>query len=587
MPIRQLPPQLINQIAAGEVVERPASVVKELVENSLDAGARRIDVELQSGGLKLCRVTDDGLGIEKGELNLALARHATSKMSSLTDLEHIASLGFRGEALPSIASVSSLRLVSRHRSSDEAWAVEVANGETAVAQPAAHPQGTSVEVRDLFFNVPARRRFMKTERTEFAHVRRILERIALSRFGTAVRLTHNQRTILDLPVADTPQEQERRIAKLCGDPFLEHALRIEHVADGMRLWGWIARPTFSRSQADLQHVLLNGRVVRDKVVASAVRRGYADVLFHGRFPAYVLYLEMDPELVDVNAHPAKQELRFRDSRPVHDFIRRSVESALAETQAGAESSPPAEFNRRVISGPARPQQPGLGLRSSSPAAIRESLATYGALSARPQNPVADPSAEVPPLGFALAQLHGIYILAQNEAGLIIVDAHAAHERITYEKLKTEYSRGSLQAQPLLVPLRVSVSGAEADVLEGEQACLDRLGLSISRTGPETVTVRAVPAILRDGDTDALLRDLIADLRTGAGEGRLEQRVDEMLASMACHGSVRANRVLGVPEMNAILRDMETTQRSDQCNHGRPTWSALSLQDLDRLFARGR
>ncbi len=587
MPIRQLPPQLINQIAAGEVVERPASVVKELVENSLDAGAKRIDVELQSGGLKLCRVSDDGLGIEQADLSLALARHATSKIASLDDLEHIASLGFRGEALPSIASVSSLRLVSRHAASDQAWAIEVSNGQGEAAEPATHPPGTSVEVRDLFFNVPARRRFMKTERTEFAHVRRIVERIALSRFGTALRLTHNQRRVLDLPAANTSQEQERRMAKLCGDAFVEHALRIEHSLGGMRLWGWIARPTFSRSQPDLQHVLLNGRVVRDKVVASAVRRGYADVLFHGRYPAFVLYLEMDPELVDVNAHPAKQEVRFRDSRPIHDFVRRSIESALADTQASTATAPPTELSRRNIHGGASPQQAGLGFRSPSRQLVRESLATYGALSPAPPAPNADSSAEIPPLGLALAQLHGVYILAQNQSGLIIVDAHAAHERITYEKLKTEYSCSGLQAQPLLVPLQVSVSAAEADLLENEQDYLNRLGLSVSRQGLETVIVRAVPAILRDGNTEALLRDLIADLRAGMGQGRLEQRVNEMLARMACHGSVRANRALSIPEMNALLRDMEATPRSDQCNHGRPTWSALSLQDLDRLFSRGQ
>ena len=597
MPIQQLPPQLVNQIAAGEVVERPASVVKELLENSLDAGANRIELDVEQGGVKLCRVRDNGTGIPADEMKLALSRHATSKITSLDDLEHVASLGFRGEALPSIASVSRLRLVSCYREAGSGWAVDTDNGEVSPASPAAHPTGTSVEVRDLFYNTPARRRFLKTERTEFGHIQRIAEKIALSRFSTGLRVTNNHKAVLDLPPAMTLAEQEARIAKICGREFVDNTLFIERDVGGMRLYGWIARPTFSRSQPDLQHFFLNGRAVRDKVISHAVRTGFRDVLFHGRHPAYVLYLDMDPGAVDVNAHPRKHEVRFRDSRPVHDFIRRTIETALAETRAGATEATPTDLGvadqsaSSPSSGGLKPVQSGLSLRGS--ATVRDQLSAYAALTRPPDvGPIGsggetDATAEIPPLGFAIAHVHGAFVLAQNAEGLVIVDAHAAHERVTYERLKEAYHGAGIAHQPLLVPVTVNVSEREANVAETNAELFAGLGLEVDRSGPESVTIRAMPLLLRDADAEQLLRDLLADLAETGRVDRVEQMIDELLAGIACHGSVRANRRLTIDEMNALLRDMEATDRSDQCNHGRPTWTTLTMQELDRLFSRGR
>jgi DNA mismatch repair protein MutL len=600
MPIQQLPQQLINQIAAGEVVERPASVVKELLENSLDAGASRIELDIEQGGVKLCRVRDNGIGIPAGELALALSRHATSKIESLDDLECIASLGFRGEALPSIASVSRLRMISRHHDNGDAWSVEIDNGETQPAVPAAHPVGTSVEIRDLFYNTPARRRFLKTERTEFGHIQKVAEKIALSRFSTSLRVTHNQKPVLELPIADSLKAQEDRIATICGREFIDHAMRIEHEANGLHLSGWIARPTFSRSQPDLQHFFLNGRVVRDKVIGHAVRTGYRDVLFHGRFPAFVLYFEMDPRAVDVNAHPTKQEVRFRDSRAVHDFIRRSIDAALAETHPGAdEGIRPAPtlvpgVERAEDSpgeGGATRRQSGFQFRPSG-RAIRDEMVAYAAVVGDTDLRMASPSAApddaaMPPLGYAIAHLHGAYILAQNREGLVIVDAHAAHERVTYERLKLAFQGDGIRSQPLLIPETLSVSTREADIAESQHEVIAELGLVVDRTAPERLTIRAVPMLLANTDAEALVRDLLADLLETGQTDRVMARIDELLAGIACHGSIRANRRLTVDEMNALLRDMESTERADQCNHGRPTWTALSMQELDRLFSRGR
>jgi len=581
MAIRQLPTQLINQIAAGEVVERPAAMLKELLENSLDAGARRVEVELEQAGVRLCRVRDDGVGIPRDEVPLALARHATSKIASLDDLSCVASLGFRGEALPSIASVSQLRLVSRHADADSAFAVESGYGEQGELRPAPHPGGTTVEVRDLFARTPARRRFLKTERTEFMHAQRVVERLALSRFSTAVRLIHNGRPVFDLPVASSRDEQEARLAKLCGKAFVENSLYVERNADGMSLRGWIARPTYSRSQPDLQYVVLNGRVIRDRSLSHAIRAAFADVLYHGRHPACVLYLEIDPADVDVNVHPSKQEVRFRDGRRVHDFVRRTLESALAGTRPGAV---PAE--------PARPSfaAPGAGQRGLqlSAAAVRDSAAVYAALAAGGPADAGTDEVAALPLGHALAHLHGAFILAQNVDGLVIVDAHAAHERITYERLKQAWSAAGIQSQPLLVPHAFDVSAAEADLAEAHAPLLGELGLEVDRVGREKLTIRSVPVLLAGGDPEALVRDVLADLQTGGDDAaRVRRQMDDVLASMACHGSVRANRRLTTPEMNALLRDMEATERSDQCNHGRPTWTVLSMAELDRLFARGR
>lgn len=581
MPIQQLPPQLVNQIAAGEVVERPASVVKELLENSLDAGASRIELDIEKGGLKLCRIRDNGTGIPENEIELALARHATSKIACLDDLEHIGSLGFRGEALPSIASVSRMRLVSSAGENGAGWSLETDGGDTLASAPAPHPQGTSVEVRDLFYNTPARRRFLKTERTEFGHIQRVAEAIALSRFSTALRLMHNDRIVLDLPVARSRAEQEDRVARICGQAFMEHALYVERDVGDMRLTGWLARPTFSRSQADLQYLFLNGRFVRDRLITHAVRAGYRDVLFHGRHPAFVLYLDMDPARVDVNAHPAKREVRFRDSRAVHDFIRHAVEAALADTRAGgsmAESrtsdSAPASFDHTRSVG----SQAGLPLRLS-PITVQDVAANYTELVASDD--------QTPPLGYAIAHLHGTYILAQNRDGLIIVDAHAAHERVTYERLKASARSTGIQSQPLLIPHPFAVTVKEADLAEAHAAEFETLGISVGRSGPDELTVYALPSLLGNVDAEALVRDLVADFAAGAQAERVDDQIDDLLAEVACHGSVRANRRLTVDEMNALLRDMETTDRSDQCNHGRPTWTALTMQELDRLFSRGR
>jgi len=585
MPIRHLPTALINQIAAGEVVERPASVAKELLENSLDAGATRIQIDIEQGGIKLLRVQDNGGGIPADELPLALARHATSKINSLEDLEHVASLGFRGEALPSIAAVSRLQLISRSRGADQAWSLGDEIHQQRQPTPAALQEGTSVEVRDLFYNTPARRRFLKTARTEYTHVDRITRRLALSRFSVGFQVTHNRKRVLDLAPASSLDEQQARIAEVCGAEFVAHALYLEREAGGMSLRGWIAQPTFSRSQADLQFFFLSGRAVRDKLVSHAVRAGYSDVLAHGRQPAYVLYLEVDPARVDVNAHPTKQEVRFRDSGSVHDFIRHTVDAALAETRPDATDalSAPASLMGAV------PGQSSLGFQRS-PASLREQMANYAAL-ATPAGTDIDPATQspdaMPPLGYAIAHLHGVYIVAVNAQGLIIVDAHAAHERVTYEKLKTAIAGGDLRKQLLLIPLTVHLSVPEADLVEARQEAFLRLGIEADRTGPTTVAVRQVPILLAHADVEALLRDVLSELADIGESIRLESAQADMLATMACHGSVRANRKLTLEEMNALLREMESTDRSDQCNHGRPTWTQFNMQDLDRLFRRGR
>ncbi len=585
MPIRHLPTALINQIAAGEVVERPASVAKELLENSLDAGATRIQIDIEQGGIKLLRVQDNGGGIPADELPLALARHATSKINTLEDLEHVASLGFRGEALPSIAAVSRLQLISRSRGADQAWSLGDEIHQQRQPTPAALQEGTSVEVRDLFYNTPARRRFLKTARTEYTHVDRITRRLALSRFSVGFQVTHNRKRVLDLPPASSLDEQQARIAEVCGAEFVAHALYLEREAGGMSLRGWIAQPTFSRSQADLQFFFLSGRAIRDKLVSHAVRAGYSDVLAHGRQPAYVLYLEVDPARVDVNAHPTKQEVRFRDSGSVHDFIRHTVDAALADTRPDATDalSAPASLVGAV------PGQSSLGFQRS-PASLREQMANYAAL-ATPAGTDIGPATQspdaMPPLGYAIAHLHGVYIVAVNAQGLIIVDAHAAHERVTYEKLKTAIAGGDLRKQLLLIPLTVHLSAPEADLVEARQEDFLRLGIQADRTGPTTVAVRQVPILLAHADVEALLRDVLSELADIGESIRLESAQADMLATMACHGSVRANRKLTLEEMNALLREMESTDRSDQCNHGRPTWTQFNMQDLDRLFRRGR
>jgi len=588
MPILQLPDHLINQISAGEVVERPASVVKELVENSLDAGARSLQIDIAAGGQKLMRVRDNGNGISKGELELALSRHATSKISSLDDLEAIASLGFRGEALPSIASVARLSLSSRKCSADSAWQVVADGGKTSAPRPVAHPIGTTVEVHDLFYNTPARRRFLRTERTEFGHIEKWIRRLALSRSDVAFTMTHNRRTVLQLAAATTDEERLQRIATICGEAFADQAVFLAHETEGVALKGWIGLPTFNRSQPDLQYWFVNGRSVSDKTLSHAVRQAYRDVLFQGRYPAYVLSITMDPAGVDANAHPAKHEVRFRDGRRIHGVVSQAIEVTLSDTRPGGHAVLPTSipqdnsYTQGVMSLP-NSQQPGSG-------AVRESLASYRALSG--SAPAAAPDfnkdqSQMPPLGFAVAQIGGVYVLAENEAGLVVVDMHAAHERILYEKLKHGFDDKAVVRQPLLVPATVAVAESEANLVEQSTDALERLGLVVDRAGPTSLVIREVPALLRNADAEALLRDVLSDLSHAGRSNRVEDACHDCLATMACHHSVRANRQLTRDEMNALLREMENTERADQCNHGRPTWTAITIAELDSLFLRGR
>lgn len=612
--IALLSQRLANQIAAGEVVERPASVVKELLENCLDAGANRVEVEVEQGGSKLIRIRDNGAGIEKEDLGLALSRHATSKIANLDDLENIASLGFRGEALASICSVSRLELTSRSRSASEenAWRVQAAGQQMSTqVSPASHPQGTTVEVRDLFFNTPARKKFLRTEKTEFDRVDEVVKRLALSRFDVGFVLRHNQRAIHHLEVAASAQEQQRRVALVCGPAFVENSIHIDIEAAGLRLWGWVSLPTFSRSQADLQYFYVNGRIIRDKLVSHAVKQAYQDVLFHGRHPAFVLYLELQPALVDVNVHPTKHEVRFRDGRLVHDFLFRALHKALAQVRpqdhlaghSDSSSYSPGEVDPETgelkqssglgageFSGQGRisfnaPSTSALssrnypyGQQSLSPTQVAEQIRQYSELSK---------DEDVPPLGYAIAQLHGIYILAQNKVGLVVVDMHAAHERITYERMKEAAANEGIRAQPLLVPLSIAVSQAEADCAEQQAEALLALGLGIERVASESIVVRQIPVILASANIEQLVRDVLADVREHGSSERIGNYQDELMSTMACHGSVRANRQLSIPEMNALLRDMERTERSGQCNHGRPTWVLQSIEQLDKLFLRGQ
>lgn len=599
--IQILPPQLVNQIAAGEVVERPASVVKELVENSLDAGADRIQVDLELGGIKLIRVRDNGCGLSREELALALARHATSKIASLEDLERVRSLGFRGEALPSIGSIARLVISSRSREADQGWSLEADGRGGGETKPAAHPPGTSVEVRDLFYNTPARRKFLRSDKTEFGHVELLLKRLALSRFDVGFSLRHNQRELWSLPPAEGREHWERRLTELLGGAFLEHALFIQHEAAGLGLWGWVARPTFSRSQGDMQYFYVNGRMVRDKVITHAVRQAFKDVLYQDRQPAYLLYLDLDPLGVDVNVHPTKQEVRFREGRLVHDFLFRSLSEVIAADIPGTpgvgqitpapEPRPAPQVSR---------QQAGPGwMQTRIPLGTQETALSYRASFAaqqplphqpppQPEVPSVLPEPEVErPLGQAIAQIQGVYILAQTARGLVLVDMHAAHERILYERLKTSRQQGRIEIQSLLLPVPVRLSRREADLAEAQTEALTAAGLEIGRLDAETLVVRGIPAILEGVDAERLLRDIIADLVVHGRSSRIEDEVNELLASLACHGAVRANRRLSLEEMNLLLRDMERTERSGQCNHGRPTWIELGLAELDKLFLRGR
>jgi DNA mismatch repair protein MutL len=609
MPIRLLPPQLINQIAAGEVVERPASVIKELVENSFDAGARRIEIEIELGGLRLMRVRDDGGGIEADELPLALSRHATSKISHLDDLEHITSMGFRGEALPSIASVSRLSLTSRTDDARCGYRITTDGSERDFdVQPASHPVGTSIEVRDLFYNTPARRKFLKSDKTEFGHIETLIKRMALARFGTGFRLTHNQREIFDLAPALDTAAIEQRVSLLLGAHFLNQALRVDQAATGLALEGWIGEPAIARSQADQQYFYVNGRLVRDKVLTNAVKQAFQDVLHPGRQPVYILYLALDPAQVDVNAHPTKMEVRFRDSQSVYRFILHSLQQVLATARPGGidrlptipataetpvrpglEPMPMAPMPRPAGSASSRSGSMPVFRRDTASLNVGELTRAYGdlygpAAESVPATP--DTATASPPLGYALAHLHGAFILAESRGGLILVDAHAAHERVTYERLKQEYARGQIPAQPLLLPVRIAVSPAEAELAETVAESLQALGVDLARTGPETLMLRALPSLLEACDGESLIRDLLSDLAQQGDSHQIENRVNAVLAALACHGSVRANRKLTLAEMNSLLRAMEATERSGQCNHGRPTWIELDLKTLNKFFLRG-
>jgi len=599
MPIRILPSQLVDQIAAGEVIERPASVVKELAENALDAGATQLDIDIEQGGLGLIRVRDNGSGMSVDELPLAITRHATSKISTLDDLMQVTSLGFRGEALPSIGSVSRLRILSRRAQDSQAHELLVDAGDVQAPRPAAHPGGTLIEVRELFHSVPARRKFMRAEATEAGHVLRLVERLALARMDVGFTLAHNGRQMLRCLPAATEEQRLARVAEVMGDEFAGACMPVVVEGGPLSLRGWISLPTFSRSQGDLTHWFVNGRAVRDRLLINAARVAYRDVLFNGRHPAYVLSLGIDPAEVDVNAHPQKQEVRFRESRAVHDFIQRALERRLADTRPGLQSSagdtrgtvfaaqPSSTFargssgssgsSRGYAPAPLRPQ--GFAFERSSPWQVGEAVAGAAAVDAvQPDDR---------PLGQALAQLHGIYILAQDAEGLVLVDAHAGHERVLYEKFKAAQAEKPADSQALLEPLVLALREHEIDALLQSGADWERAGFELERLAPGSLAVRRIPATLGHSDIGALLREVVAGVLDDQGVHHIEGAEHQLLATLACRAAIHAHRRLTLPEMDALLRQMEQTERSAQCNHGRPTYARVSLPELDRLFLRGR
>jgi DNA mismatch repair protein MutL len=588
MPIRVLSGELIDQIAAGEVIERPASLVKELIENSLDSGARRIDIDVEQGGVGLVRVRDDGCGIAASELALATARHATSKIASLADLEAVTTLGFRGEALPSIGAVSRLRIASRAAAAEQGAEISIEGGVAGSVRPAAHPPGTTVEVRELFFNVPARRKFVRSDATELMHIARLVERLALSRFDVSFRLRHGARLVLDAPAVTRAGEELARLAAVLGPEFPAEALAVRTAAGPVLLSGWVGLPTRSRAQPDQQFWFVNGRSVRDRLLMNAVRLAYRDVLYHGRHPAYVLYLTLDPKRVDVNAHPAKLEVRFRESRQTHDLVFRAIENALAATRPDLTAAAAPVLG--VHTGAAPRGAPGalpLYTPARDPwalaAGVSESLA--GAVSEPPA--VAAGTASSEPLGTALAQLHGVYILAQNRDGLVLIDMHAAHERVLYERLKAQAAAAAPVSQHLLEPLVIELKAHELAAVLAERAQWEAAGFEVDQLGPTRLAVRRVPAALDAGDVAEVVGALVRDLTLDADTHHLEKSADRFLGTLACRTAIHAHRRLTLQEMNALLRQMEATERANQCNHGRPTWTRLSLQQLDQLFLRGR
>ena len=603
--IQLLPDLLINQIAAGEVIDRPASALKELLENSLDSGATEILVQLEGGGIKLLRVRDNGCGIAPDELTFALMRHATSKIVTLDDLQRVASMGFRGEALASIASVAQVTLTSRNAAAEHAWQIRSVDGTQSDAIPAAHAPGTSVEMRELYFNTPARRKFLKTEGTEFAYCEEAFKRIALSRPDVAFSLQHNTRMVWQLPVQDLPQ----RIAALLGEEFAQTSVNVNRQAADLHLFGMASLPAYSRATRDAQYFFVNGRFVRDKVLAHALRQAYQDILHNQRHPAFVLFLDMPPEALDVNVHPAKSEVRFRASQAIHQFVFHSLQQALSAPVAdgSAELSPPSQLTAQAHGGNvslpySHQQKIPLGAAQQQ-AAYRlwelqtgqhneargnsETVDTFDVSSASLPRTTLPPTQDETPLGYALAQLNGIYILAQNAQGLVVVDMHAAHERIIYEKLKTAFDRQQMPTQPLLIPLSFTTDAVDVSTAEEEHEALVQLGFDIAPLSPTTLAVRGMPAMLKPTHAEAAARDVLHELREYGVTRSLTERRNELLATLACHSAIRANQQLTVAEMNGILREMEVTERSGQCNHGRPTWFQITLAELDSMFMRGK
>ena len=599
--IHKLPSLLVDQIAAGEVIERPASVVKELVENALDAKATRITVEIENGGKKLIRIIDNGIGLDKDDMTLAIERHATSKINSLEDLESLNSLGFRGEALPSIVSISRFSLISKTATSDYAFQLNCLGGDCETVKPAQHPQGTTIVVRDLFYNTPARRRFLKTDRTEFLRIDELIKRISLSRFDVGFTLIHNGKTVRSSQGGEQDANKKMRIVQLCGKDFFENAFFIDENRHGMRLYGWVAKPSWNRASADRQFFYINGRMIKDKLIGHAVRQAYQDVLFHGRFPAFVLYFELDPTWVDINVHPTKHEVRFRESQQVHGFIFGSLNHALSQTKPGSDLQ--ASGNLGLNTANITPvdyskMQSSINFsRSHSSNYVAEPAGNYLQSIAEPSqslpsfqdniqqsNNIDD---QMPPLGYAKAQIHGVFIIAENEQGMIVVDMHAAHERITYEYFKSTIENQGIRSQTLLVPLAITVSERETHAVEQHKQWFEKLGIGIQVGSKESVIVRKVPTLLAKTDIESLIKDVLSEIVMLGSSTKIETNMNELLSSMACHGSVRANRQMTIVEMNALLREMEKTERADQCNHGRPTWVQMDMKQLDRLFLRGQ
>lgn len=605
MPIRALDPHLVNQIAAGEVVDRPASIVKELIENSLDAGARRIELHVNQGGVGLIRLQDDGVGIPKDEMVLALQPHATSKISSLSDLEAVASLGFRGEALASIASVARFRLASRTQDADSGYQLISRGGSVEGPTPVAHRPGTTVEVSDLFFNTPARRKFLRTPKTEFGHLDDVVKKISLAHMQVDFELYHNQKLVRQVKAASDDDAIIRRLQQVCGEAFVANCMAVDQRDTGMHLSGWVAKPTFSRPQADQQFFYVNGRLVRDRLVAHAIRQAYRDVLFHGRHPAYVLHLTMDPEALDVNVHPQKTEVRFRDASRVHQFLFGGLYQALAQTRPSQEASMTTQ-TPSIVAGHASSHTFGQGWRSDPGfrqlgLSVADVTSQYEALMRSPaqqdgaRDAIGDAygemeakeATEIPPLGYARAQIHGVFIVAENAAGLVLVDMHAAHERVVYEQLKKDWADSRIQAQRLLVPSELSVHTAQLGLLDQHEEALSRLGLELCPAGPSSVMIRTIPSLLSQNQAQDVVAKVLQELEEVGQSQAIEGAIDHLLATMACYGSVRANRALTIEEMNALLRSMEVADRSDQCNHGRPTWVQLDMNTLDRFFLRGQ